>query len=80
MDDDAPSIATQMQSYPSEPVYGHHSHFHNCRRINLKLGTNILHNNTLPCFKKFGSATTGMLFVSVTIFVNVENYKLWTTY
>ena len=41
MDDDAPSIAAQMQSYPSERVYGHHSHFHNCRRINLILGTNI---------------------------------------
>ena len=78
--DGAPSIATQMQNFPSEHVHGHHSHFHNFRRINLKLGTNILHYNALPCFKKFGTPPTGRLVVSMAIFVNVEKGKLRTHY
>ena len=29
---------------------------------------------------RYATANLELLFVSVTIFVNVENYKLWTTY
>ena len=65
-----------MQRYPSEHVHGHSSHFQNFRRIGVKLGTNILRYNTLPCFEKFESAATGRLFVGMAIFINVDKQRL----